>query len=319
MNRKIVLAAAVLCLLAAVLCFAAGAKKDGSDAAVGGKVQVTDSTGRQVEVPAHPERVVILNASNVDLYVAAGGGSSIVGKASSQAYSPAVQEATAGASEVGIIHSPSLETIVSLKPDLVIGTNVPFHQGLIPTLEKAGIPLYINELNSFEDIYNTLELFGRWTGKEEVAGERIKALQAERQELTEAVSGRTPPRSLVIFGSPDSFSMATGRTFAGSLIGQLGGGNIADTLENDSAYIPLSMEYLAKENPEVIFIIMMGNPQQMEEKIHKDLEASPAWAETSAVKNGRVHILPYNLFTVNPGVQAADAMKLLYKYMYENE
>lgn len=98
---------------------------------------------------------------------------------------------------------------------------------------------------------------------------------------------------------------------------KLGGGNIADSLENDSAYIPLGMEYLAKENPEVIFIIMMGNPQQMEEKIHRDLEASPAWAETSAVKNGRVHILPYNLFTVNPGVQAADAMKLLYKYMYE--
>lgn len=77
------------------------------------------------------------------------------------------------------------------------------------------------------------------------------------------------------------------------------------------------MEYLAKENPEVIFIIMMGNPQQMEEKIHRDLEVSPAWVETSAVKNGRVHILPYNLFTVNPGVQAADAMKLMYKYMYE--
>lgn len=316
MKRKIGFAAAVLCLLAAVLCLAAGGREDRKNTAESGVRQVTDSTGRQVEVPVHPERVVILNASNVDLYVAAGGGASIVGKASSQAYSPEVQEATAGASEVGIIHSPSLETIVSLKPDLVIGTNVPFHQGLIPTLEKAGIPLYINELNSFEDIFATLELFGKWTGKEEAAGERIKAMQEEQEVLVQSADGRTPPRSLVIFGSPDSFSMATGRTFAGSLISQLGGGNIADTLENDSAYIPLGMEYLATENPEVIFIIMMGNPQQMEEKIHKDLESSPAWAETSAVKNGRVHILPYNLFTVNPGVQAVDAMKLIYNYMY---
>ena len=76
------------------------------------------------------------------------------------------------------------------------------------------------------------------------------------------------------------------------------------------------MEFLAAQNPDAIFVIMMGNPQTMQEKLRTDLEANPAWAGTNAVKNNRVHILPYNLFTVNPGTQAIGAMKTLADYMY---
>ena len=35
--------------------------------------QVTDSTGKTMEIPVHPKRVVFLNVSNMDMYVAAGG------------------------------------------------------------------------------------------------------------------------------------------------------------------------------------------------------------------------------------------------------
>ena len=54
----------------------------------------------------------------------------------------------------------------------------------------------------------------------------------------------------------------------------------------------------------------------MQEKIQKDLAANPAWSGTNAVKNNRVHILPYNLFTVNPGTQAIDVMRIIADYMY---
>ena len=239
-----------------------------------------------------------------------------MGKASSQTYSDEVKSATAGAQEVGIIHSPNLEAIVALQPDLVIGTNVPYHQNLIPTLEKAGIPVYINSLNSFEDIYNTLELYGSLTGEKAAAETRSKQMQAQHDELAANVQDKTPPKSVIIFGNPDSFSMATKKTFTGALVEELGGGNLADTLGKGDAYVPLSMEFLAAQNPDVIFVIMMGNPQTMQEKLQKDLAANPAWSGTNAVKNNRVHILPYNLFTVNPGTQAIAAMQTLASYMY---
>ena len=318
MNRKLGFGIAIICVLAAIVFFALGNDIAGKGNTAQEEARVlTDSTGRQVNVPVHPQRVVILNASNVDLYVAAGGGDAVVGKASSQTYSETVQQATAKAEDVGIIHSPNLEAIVALKPDLVIGTNVPYHQNLIPTLEKAGIPVYINSLSSFEDIFNTLELYGSLTGHEDEAKAKVEEMKQQRQELIDSAQGKTAPKSVIIFGNPESFSMATKGTFTGSLVEQLGGGNLADNLDKGDAYIPLSMEFLATQNPDVIFIIMMGNPQMMQEKVRTDLEANPAWAGTNAVKNGRVHILPYNLFTVNPGTQAIDAMKTVYDFMYE--
>lgn len=173
MKRKIGFGIAILLVLAAIGFLLMGRDIAGKgNASQSGNQVLVDSTGRQVNVPVHPKRVVILNASNVDLYVAAGGGENIVGKASSQTYSEEVNQATASAQDVGIIHSPNVEAIVALQPDLVIGTNVPYHQNLIPTLEKAGIPVYINSLNSFEDIYTTLELYGRLTDHNQQAEEK---------------------------------------------------------------------------------------------------------------------------------------------------
>ena len=317
MKRKAGFGFAIVLVLAAIGFLLLGGNFAGrSNAEQQGTKVLTDSTGRQVNVPAHPQRVVILNASNVDLYVAAGGGENIVGKASSQTYSDGVKSATDRAQEVGIIHSPNVEAIVALKPDLVIGTNVPYHQNLMPTLEKAGIPVYINSLNSFEDIYSTLALYGSLTGEEAKAEARISQMKAQHDGLAANVQGKTPPKSMIIFGSPDSFSMATKKTFTGAIVEELGGGNLADSLGKGDAYIPLSMEFLATQNPDVIFIIMMGNPQAMQEKIQNDLASNPAWSGTNAVKNNRVHILPYNLFTVNPGMQAIDAMRTIADYMY---
>lgn len=76
------------------------------------------------------------------------------------------------------------------------------------------------------------------------------------------------------------------------------------------------MEFLAKANPEVIFLITMGDSAQMQEKIQQELAGNPAWAGCKAVKDKRVHILPYNLFTVNSGIQAIEAMDVVARYMY---
>ena len=318
MGKKIGLLFSALCLIAAVVFVLFSDEIAGKgNATVTNTMMVTDSTGRQVSVPLKPKRVVILNASNVDLFVAAGGAGSIVGMTTSQALSEEVKQATANAENVGMIHSPNMEKIISLHPDLVIGVNVPFHVNLIPTLEKAGIPLILNDVSDYDKIETSLKLFGDITGNSQRAEERFKAINKEYIGIIDSMKDKKPLRSVVIFGNPQSFSLATNKTFTGDMIKRLGGINIADGVNSgDSPYIPLSMEFLAKENPEVIMIIMMGPPETMQEKIKTELETNPAWRSTDAVKNGKVYILPYNLFTVNPGVQCIDAMKILQGYIY---
>ena len=134
---------------------------------------VTDSTGREVTIPTHPKRVVLLNASHLDLYYYAGGKetNTIVGKPTSEALSDEVKEGTKNIEQIGVIHNPSVETILKLQPDLVIGVNVPFHQQLIPALEKANIPVLIKSLDTYEDVISTLDFYGELTGEEEIAQE----------------------------------------------------------------------------------------------------------------------------------------------------
>ncbi|MCR5175671.1 MAG: ABC transporter substrate-binding protein [Anaerovibrio sp.] len=318
MGRKLGLILSVVCVALAVVFIIFGDTIAGRGNATSvNSITLTDSTGKEVTITKNPKRVVILNASNVDLFVAAGGGDSIVGRTQSNALSGEVLAATANAEDVGMIHAPNIEKIIALKPDLVIGTNVPFHLALAPTLEKAGIPLFINSVDKYDQIEGSLTKFGQITGQEEKADKEIAKIKADYAEIIRSVEGKKPLKSLVIFGNTQSFNMATSQTFTGDLINRLGGNNIADNVKSgEGAYIPLSMEFLAKENPEVIMLIMMGKPQEVQEKVRADLEANPVWGNTSAVKNGRVYTLPYNLFTVNPGVQCIDALQVLAGYVY---
>jgi iron complex transport system substrate-binding protein len=279
---------------------------------------VIDSAGREIVIPEHPKRVVILNASNLELYYAAGG--QAIAKPVSSAFDVKLQKKIADIPEIGFIHSPNLEKIVSLQPDLVIGTNVPFHNALKDALQKAGIPLYINSISSYEDVLKTITFYGELTNTKDRAIEKRRKIETEYAAVINQVKGKKIPKSLIVFGSPDSYSMATKKSFSGDLVNRLGGGNIADLNNNfGDSYVPLSMEYITQKDPEVIFIITMGNSQKVMENFKTNMKENPIWNDVSAVKNGRIYQLPADLFTVNPGTQVAKAMLLLAEYLYPEE
>ena len=209
-----------------------------------------------------------------------------------------------------------MEKILALQPDLVIGTNVPFHTALEEALSNVGVPLYIQALDDVPSLFGALELYGRLTGHEDDAAAQIAAIRQKLDAVKKKADGRTPPKNLLVFGAPDSFNMGTSKCFTGGLIEMLGGGNIADRADGDGAYLPISMEFVARENPAVIFVIVHGPAETLEPKMRRELRENEAWADVDAVKNGRVYVLPYELFAVNPGIRAADALQTLADIMY---
>lgn len=285
---------------------------------------VTDSIGREVTIPTHPKRVVFLNASHLDLYYYAGGKetNTIIGKPVSEALDDEIKEGTKNIAEVGVIHNPSVETILKLEPDLVIGINVPFHQQLIPTLEKANIPVLIKSLDTYEEVIDTLQFYGELTGKEDIAQAKINEIKLNYEKAVARADNKTSPNTLMIWGTTDSFSMATSKSFAGNLLKRLGGNNIADNVDSvakDSGFIPLGMEYIATQDPEVIFVVTHGDVEAVKASINDNLGQNPLWKDISAVKNNRVYVLPYQLFAVNPGTKIADALNILADDLYPQE
>lgn len=279
---------------------------------------VVDATGTEIQIPTHPKRVVILNIANLDMYYAVGG--KVVGKPKSSYYSKDLMAATADVPSIGGLHSPSIEAIIGMHPDLVIGVNVPFNTNLREMLGQANIPLYINNLNTYEDVVDTLRFFGELIGHEDVANVTAKRAEDHYNKIVALTKEETGPQSLIIFGSPGSFSMATNTSFSGNLLKTLGGHNIADrdsSLAGD--YVPLSMEYIIKENPEVIFFISMTPKPDSIETFKRDMLESSAWQDISAVKTGRIYYLSGGLFALNPGTPINEALDIMYKDLYGKE
>ncbi len=278
-----------------------------------------DSTGTEVKIPLHPKRVVILNPSNVDLYVAAGGKETLVGKPTTHSFSKETAEAVKDVPSVGMIHQPSAETITSLHPDLVIGVNVPYHVQLRDVLTASGVPLFINSLDSYEDVLRTLSLYGELTGDKKTADASIEKVKAAYTAAVARSQGKEGPESLIVFHTPQGSQMATGKSFAGDILQRLGGKNIADGKQGKDAYTTLSQEYVAEKDPQKIFIISMGNSPEQLKEFRDSMATDDAWSGLSAVKSGEVYVLPGDLFTINPGMRIGDAMAFMAECLYGKE
>lgn len=87
---------------------------------------------------------------------------------------------------------------MSLKPDLVVGTNVPFHVMLRKPLEMAGVPLYLNMINSYEDVLKSIDDFGRFAGREKEAAAKRAQIEKEYAALTQDVQKGRGPKVLII-------------------------------------------------------------------------------------------------------------------------
>ena len=85
----------------------------------------------------------------------------------------------------------------------------------------------------------------------------------------------------------------------GDMLKNLGCVNIADSdatlLEN------VSIERILEADPDHIFVVQQGdNATGTREYVRQFLEEHPAWAQLTAVKNGRVHFMEKRLFGLKP-------------------
>ena len=99
---------------------------------------VTDQTGRAVQVPDRPSRLVSLAPGITETLFLLGLGDQVVGVTDSCEYPPEAKRKP----RVGSTLSPSVETILMLKPDLVLGSPQANRREMVDQLARVGIPLY---------------------------------------------------------------------------------------------------------------------------------------------------------------------------------
>ncbi|MDF2874357.1 MAG: btuF 1 [Sporomusa sp.] len=260
-------------------------------------------------------RLIALNASNVDLYYAAGG--QLIGRPTTMALPPELMEKIKDVPAVGETPCPNIEQIIALKPDLVLATDIHLRQPVVSTLEKAGIPVYLQRLDSFQQISQALRFYGELTDHPAQASQVIDRLDNRLQQAQAKSKNKPAPRVLIIWGSLENFYMALPNSFTGDLIGRLNAINVAEGVATQAMpYAPLSLEFTGQTEPDLILLISHSYEQKVSDKIRNELMVHPTWQKLKAVQQNQVYQLPYQLFAVNPASRVDAAIDYLSKLFY---
>jgi iron complex transport system substrate-binding protein len=273
-----------------------------------GAISFKDERGATIRLPAKAARIVSLAPELTEILFAAGAGKAVVGVTSYCNY-PAEARAIR---KVGGFSAKtiSIETILALKPDLVVGSLFA-HAQLAGPFERAGLRFAALPTTSFEAIYDTVSLAGKIAGDERTAD----ALAASMRSRVEAVRERTAKtplaaRPLVFWETWDEPLMSAGpNTFTSQIIEAAGGRNC---FADSSADWPvISFEALLARDPDWI----MAAGSHGEALTVERLARRPGWSALKAVKAGRVKLLDGDIVS-RAGPRFVDALELMSKTLY---
>ncbi|MNI05828.1 Fe(3+)-citrate-binding protein YfmC precursor [compost metagenome] len=272
-----------------------------------------DSTDQTVVLKTKPERIVILNNELLTLFYQIGG------KTVGYAISPGsiVPEEAKSSTEVGQINQISLEKVMSLKPDLVIGHPM-FHSTLKDSMKTADIPMALIKLDSYEGLKDLASLFGKIASNEAKTTAGIQQLEEQVKNIQIKLPNQSP-KFAIITVMPMGISLQKSSSIALDLAGLLKLQNVIAHIPASGAMpssVPYSLEKLVEQDPDLIFLVAHGTEEFGKQKLKSDLENNPAWASLRAVKEKKLFFLPSSLFVTPPGLQVNKSLEHMAKLVF---
>ena len=245
---------------------------------------VVDMLGREVRLAGPPRRIVSLVPSATELIYALGGEDRLVGRTDFCDYPPAAKDKPS----VGGMISPSLETIATLKPDLVIATTSGNRLETFTRLEQLGIPVYAVHAQRIAEMLDVTRRLAELTGRQAMLAPLVSGLESRLFAVANAVRPYPRPRVLYVLW-PEPLLVPGSKAILTELIGLAGGDSITANERGD--YPRFSIEAAVVRAPEVILLASHGGSGAP--PIAKD-----KWerlASLPAVKSKRVHAIDGSL------------------------
>jgi len=262
-------------------------------------ITVQDAFDRSVSLPAPPQRIVPIFASNVEIVASLGLADRIVGIESYTRYPPEVLDRPLVGGRLGF----SVDAVVGLQPDLVVVT--PSRQAanqLIDPMERIGVPIMVLLQRSVPEILDNIRLMGRVAGVPE-RGEAVAArFQGRLDAVKRKVEGQSAPSAIMITGQLGNGLMLVARegTYTGDAI-KLAGARFA--LQGTRTLAQVSPEAILNADPDVL--LWAGSDRDL-----KQLIAQPGWADMRAVKSRRAHAVS-RVELLIPGPRTIDGIEHL--------
>jgi len=266
---------------------------------------ITDALGREVTIPAPPQRIVSIFASNTELLVALGLEDRIVGVEDYTKYPPGIRESrTIVGGRLGF----SAEAIARLEPDLVVMT--PARQAassLLRPMAAAGIPAIVLLHKDLEQVFGNLRLLGQATGEEQQAELVIHELRDRLQQVRLRIADAPPRRVYFETGETDRGGFMTLRpgTYTFDALEAAGGRSVFATLRG---LTQVSGEAVIQADPDVVLVA------------RRDMDMSGVrgrvgWQGISAIRAGHVYPVDRALLLI-PGPRVVDGVEQMARLLH---
>lgn len=314
MNKPLLLLTIGSMLMMSILFTGCAADTKDTSSQTTAYLTVVDNAGRTVTLPKKPERIVVLSTSFLDLLYAVDG--KAIGRPSSKTSS--VPQAAQDVPEVGYVYDINLEKVTSLQPDLVIAVQG-MHDKLIPTLESSHIPVLVLKYKTLEDTIETIRMLAKIVGTQSKAEEVIEKMQSIVQGITAKLPSDRTTKVAILHATAKSVTVELDTTIAGSIaktlhLVNIAAGTVPTNMDTDT--VPYSLEKVVASDPDVLFVVTMGDTAEIKNQMKTTIESNPSWASLRAVQQKRVYFLPSDLFLLNPGLKMPDAVESMAKLIY---
>lgn len=265
---------------------------------------LTDDAGRDVTIPADPQRIVSLAPSNTEIACVVDACDELVGITDYDAFPPEVSEVT----DVVIGAQVDVEKVVAAEPDLVLAAgNGITPDAILEQLDELGLTVLVLYPETLDEIYADIELVGEALDEAEAAAHQVATMQDEIALVTDvlAETADTTPR---VFYEVSVFEgqiyTAGADSFLAAMI-ELAGG---EPITGDAVTTSIGLEDLVAADPEVI---LLGDAAYDPTVTPQAVASRPGWGEMTAVVDTRVQPMPDDLVITRPGPRIAQGVLAL--------
>lgn len=271
-------------------------------------LKAKDDRGKWISLKKSPQRIVSLAPATTEMLFAIVVGNRVVGVTSYCDYPPAVKKLP----KVGGFVNPSLESIVDLKPDLIVAMRGnPLE--VLGRLEKMGYPVFALDPRTLNDVLSGMERLGELTGSKEASKvvndlrERIDRIKKEVEKIPWA---KRPRVMVEVWDNP---LIVFGKNNIGNEVIELAGGrNIIE--EGKIAYPQISLEVLFQKQPDVIVLAHMTKVKDPLGEVKRRSN----WDKLKAVKEGKVYSINADIID-RPGPRLVQAIETLHRLLYQGK
>lgn len=243
----------------------------------------TDPSGAEMSIPDSIDSIVCLSPAVNEVLIALGVGDSLVAY---DTQSVGLEGIPADLPTLDMMQ-PDMETLASLKPDVLFVSNMtlydqenPFHQ----LIDMGVCVLCVPSANSIAEIESSLSFIAAAVGKSAEGDALIGGMQAELDRIA-AIGESITEKKTVYFeigAAPNLYSFGSG-VFLNEMIELIGAENI---LADQEGWLAVEGETVASANPDVI----LTNVNYLDDAVGEILSRS-GWEGVSAIQNKQVYYI----------------------------